>query len=69
MGFSARNIETKLIVSARNEDVVLSKILEIANVAEIEQLTDFAERRDTGMAGMQRIRRSMAERRLRLGHG
>lgn len=40
MGFSARNIETKLIVSARNEDAVLGKILEIANVAEIEQLTD-----------------------------
>ena len=40
MGFSARNVETRLIVAARNEDAVLGKILEIANVAEIEQLTD-----------------------------
>ena len=40
MGFSARNVETRLIVAACDEDAVLGKILEIANVAEIEQLTD-----------------------------
>ena len=40
MGFRARNVETRLIVAACDEDAVLGKILEIANVAEIEQLTD-----------------------------
>lgn len=40
MGFSARNIETKLIVAACDEDAVLGKILEIANAAQADQLTD-----------------------------